>query len=699
MSVALLPAMTETLTTAEQWAQVGGMLAAAGFAGLLVHSLLRRDAERSVSFIFALATTLAWVSAEIWWGWQDARTEFVEAIRNVGWLWFMARIAGQREPGNRLSAVGWIYIGLFVVNLLVGIVGWLGAGTQGPWSAAVLALPPAKMLFVAGALVLVHNLYDSARVNERRALSLPIATMAAMWAYDLNLYAIAYLSREPAYLLETVRPAAAQVLVLMLGMAAFRPGVQAVRLSRPVAFRSLALAGVAAWLLLLAGTATVAGMMGSDFSWRAQVAVLALGVAGSSLLFLSPRARATMRVWIAKHFFEHRYDYRSEWLRFTSTLNRPEQGEAALEARIVKAIGDIVEASGGALLAQDSEDRLTLAGGLPGALADLPIDADASDFADWMGGSARIVQFDEVRAGRAPAEEIAVVPTWLLDQQALWVAVPLVHQEAVRGIVLLTRPLVGRALDWEDFDLLRVAGRQAASYLAEARGSEALLESRRFEEFHRRFAFVMHDVKNLASQMALLARNIEKHGDNPDFREDMTATVKLSADRLQSLTARLSEQDRVRVQRVAPVDLAAVARRVVAAKGAVHPVTLTRSAAMATLADADLCERLLMHLVQNAIDASPVGAAVTLTLERAGGQVQLHVADSGCGMSAEFVRTSLFRPFVSTKDGGFGIGAFQARQFAEAMGGSLQVVSREGEGSCFTLSLPVADAARLGEAA
>ncbi len=690
---------SDAANAGETWSQVGGIFAAAGFAALLVDALWRRHPARPASYVAALAATAAWLLTEIVLGWHHAATGLAESVRNLGWLWFMASIAGQRDAGTRLSSVGWIYVGLFALNLLTGIIGWMGGGDKGPLGAVALALPPAKMLFVAGALVLLHNLYDSARIDERRALSLPVAAMGAMWAYDLNLYAIAYLSREPASLMELVRPAAAQVLVLFLGMAALRPGQQAVRLSRPVAFRSLALAGVAAWLLLLAATATVAGMVGSDFGWRAQVGVLLLGVLASGLMMLSARARATIRVWIAKHFFEHRYDYRAEWLRFTATLTRAEQGTASLEARIVKAVGDIVEASGGALLAEDGDGRLTLAAGLPGSLATLPVDADATSMGDWMGDSARIVQFDEVRGGRAPADEVAAIPGWLLADPALWAAVPLVHQNAVRGIVLLCRPVVDRALDWEDFDLLRVAGRQAASYLAEARGSEALLESRRFEEFHRRFAFVLHDVKNLASQLALLARNVERHGEKPEFREDMTATVKLAAERLQSLTARLAEQDRVRVQRVVPTDLVAVARRVVATKSVGHPVTIDGTGRLMASGDADLIERLLGHLVQNAIDASGSAQPVRVTVAARGGEAHVEVRDTGGGMSAEFIRTSLFRPFVSTKDGGFGIGAFQARQFAEAMGGQLAVASREGEGSVFTLSLRIAQAGMLGEAA
>jgi signal transduction histidine kinase len=66
------------------------------------------------------------------------------------------------------------------------------------------------------------------------------------------------------------------------------------------------------------------------------------------------------------------------------------------------------------------------------------------------------------------------------------------------------------------------------------------------------------------------------------------------------------------------------------------------------------------------------------------------VIDRGKGMSAEYVRRDLFKPFSSSKTGGFGLGAFEARSLAEAMGGRIDVDSKPGVGSRFTLRLPLA---------
>ena len=132
------------------------------------------------------------------------------------------------------------------------------------------------------------------------------------------------------------------------------------------------------------------------------------------------------------------------------------------------------------------------------------------------------------------------MPQWLVEEHAAWALVPLLHFDRLVGLVVLGRPLLARKLDWEDFDLLRVVGQQLASYIAEHNGQSALLEASRFDEFNRRIAFVMHDIKNLASQLALLARNAERHADNPAFRKDMLVTLTNAADKLNALLARLS---------------------------------------------------------------------------------------------------------------------------------------------------------------
>jgi signal transduction histidine kinase len=113
------------------------------------------------------------------------------------------------------------------------------------------------------------------------------------------------------------------------------------------------------------------------------------------------------------------------------------------------------------------------------------------------------------------------------------------------------------------------------------------------------------------------------------------------------------------------------------------------------LAAAEPLEQALRHLVQNALDASPPGVPVLLEVRSSGIRGEIAVVDAGEGMSPQFLRQDLFRPFVSTKENGFGVGACEARELIRGMGGRLEVESCEGVGSRFTISLPLAEASRL----
>ncbi len=192
----------------------------------------------------------------------------------------------------------------------------------------------------------------------------------------------------------------------------------------------------------------------------------------------------------------------------------------------------------------------------------------------------------------------------MIDDPSIWAGVPLLHQQRLVGFVVLAAPEYRRPLDWEDFDLLRTAGNQAASSLAEAMGQEALANAQRFEEFNRRFAFILHDIKNLVSQLSLVARNAERHADNPEFRADMVATLQSSVGKMNELLARLAPQ----------LVVARAAHRSAAASPDPHrgdrrqrrdrEVQLLGDAGLCALVDPDALEQAVGHLLQNAIDAS-----------------------------------------------------------------------------------------------
>jgi putative PEP-CTERM system histidine kinase len=461
--------------------------------------------------------------------------------------------------------------------------------------------------------------------------------------------------------------------------------------SRTAILRGLAIGASLAYLAMTVVLLAAVEPLGSAYAWVARVIVTFGATFAAMLLLPRGRARSWLRLQISKHLFRHRYDYRDEWLRFTRTLGEGEAGET-LAGRIERALADITESPIARLLVPTDLGRLE-----PAGTGVWPVDIASGfgvDFTRMVERSPRILDGDALRAATAsPAateDERRYTPAWVVADATIWAGVPLVHGERLTGFVLLGRPAIDRRLDWEDHDLLSVAGRQVASHLAEAQGQEALGEARRFHEFNRRFAFIVHDVKNLASQLGLVARNAERHADNPAFRADMVETLKDSVARLNDLLAKLSPQTAAKADAPRAAAPMAVLETIVARRRAQHPVRLSGRPDVHALFDPARLELALDHLVQNAIEASPAGEPVWLSVEPRGLEIEIVVLDRGRGMSADFVRHGLFVPFDSTKPGGFGIGAFEARALVAAMGGRLEVESRAGEGSRFAVLLPAA---------
>lgn len=460
------------------------------------------------------------------------------------------------------------------------------------------------------------------------------------------------------------------------------------RLSRSFAFQMLMLFAFGGYLVLVAVINEGLALLFGPSAWLFQFGFVAGATVAALIVLVSPSYRASMKVQLAKHLFRHRYDYRDEWLRFSDTLGRRGGSVEALGVRVAKAIADILAAPGALLLAPGEDGGLDAGERWRWAGLDAQPRAAGPELVKLLTGG-RIVELDAARGESDPA-----IPEWMVADPSAWALVPLVHFDRLQGAVLVERPRVSRALDWEDFDLLRVAGRQLASYLAEARGQEALGDAQRFDEFNRRFAFIIHDIKNLVSQLSLVARNAERHADNPDFRVDMVATLNSSVGKMNDLLARLSQHNSGRAEEPRAVAAAALVEGLARARRGQHSVVSSVTGDPVALADPARLEQALDHLIQNAIDASPANEPVMLSVSEVAGEVRIEVRDNGVGMSRDFIRAQLFKPFTSTKPAGFGVGAFEARTLIAAMGGRVEVDSHKGKGTVFAITLPAANPER-----
>ncbi len=693
--------MTGFWTLLGDW---GYALAAALFTALAIFSSRQgRDAPARVPLIVALTVTALWalygVMARSVVGLPSFSGGVTETARNAAWLtvsWLLLRDSGRDIEGRPIAMpVGAKPVFLMLLFALACQL-CLDMVTS-EWVMPVKATMPLyqvswllRAATALGAIFLLHGLYARLDRDRSNGVGWLGCALTVLWAYEFNHYLLAWLSDGEFIAIGQMRGVVMTLIAPLIMLGTLRRERRGISLSRRATYRTITVA-----LALLYGLALLAMivLIRVTDNPTAQIVQLSIAFALSVLaLMLLPSApfRAWLRVEIAKHLFTHRYDYRQEWMRFADTLGSGGADDTLPPRRAARAVAQLVCSPAALLMMREEDGTLVAEAEWNWPEADAPGHVIDAALAERMQATGWIADVPN------PADPLAdALPGWIGGTLQAWALVPLIHHGALTGAILLARPPGRGDVDWEDLDMLRVVARQLAVTLSERRQQKALAEGQRFDEFNRRFAFILHDIKNMVSQMSLLAANAERHAENPAFRADMVLTLRETADRMHDLIARLAQsentgQDQVQPSENALCDIAAVIRDVTAHGLARDRVAVSGEKMLVVRGDAGRLSQAIAHLVQNAIDATPPdGSPVLLTLAREGDTGRIEIIDRGCGMTAEFMRDGLFRPFASTKANGFGLGAHEARSLITAMGGRLTVTSREGEGSRFTLSLPI----------
>ena len=456
-------------------------------------------------------------------------------------------------------------------------------------------------------------------------------------------------------------------------------------MSRSVVFHSTALLVSGIFLLAIAAAGYYVRYFGGDWGRALQIELLFGALLLAALAVSSGSVRSKIQVFVSKHFFSYRYDYRAEWLRFTRNLSA-ESSVPRVQEQCIKALADLVDSPGGALWLRAENADFRPASRLNVAAVDASEPADGS-LAGFLRANGMDRQPREYAAEPARYEGL-VLPGWLASMPAAWLVVPLASAAELVGFVVLTKPRTALDVNWEVRDLLKTASQQAASYLGQIRASEALLEARKFDAFNRMSAFVVHDLKNLVAQLTLMLKNSERHAGNPEFQRDMLSTVEHVAGRMNALMLQL-RTGATPVENARPTDLGSIVQRICAAKSeARERVDVDLTPGITAIGHEDRMEHVFGHLIQNALDATAEQGRVAVRLRRSGCFAELEIADTGVGMSAEFIRERLFKPFETTKSGGMGIGVYESSQYVAGLGGQIVIDSTPGAGTRVRVLLP-----------
>ena len=612
---------------------------------------------------------------------------FADTLRYGCWFAFLLLLIWPREAtASRPKVLAGVAIATIAGGLLLQGLAQLLSGAGGEFAYWVRLHLLASVVV---ALVLLEQLFRNVSEDTRWSVKPICLGLGCAFAFDFYMYAEAVLFNRIDSDVLSIRGLVHVMVIPLLAVSNVRSKgwLARIQLSRKLAFHSAALLLAGVYLLFVAGVGYYVRSFGGDWGRALQLALLFAGVLLLGMLLLSGSMRAALRQSLGKHFFRYRYDYREEWLRFTRLLSERGSPEAVGQ-HVIRALADMVESPAGALWLKDAQ-HLTFIQSARWNMPVMPaVDPGSMALCEFVAGNALILNLDEFRAHPERYGHIEL-PVWLAQIPHAWLLVPLLSGKEMTGFVVLAEARATTEVNWEVNDLLRTASCQAASFLAQIQATDALLEAEKFDSFNRMSAFVVHDLKNIVTQLALMLRNAERHRENPEFQTDMLMTVGNSIERMRQLMLQLQQGGQA-ADAPSGVDLATVVNRIEASKRDQGiPFKAAIAARPIARGHEDRLERVIGHIVQNGIDATAKGGEVRLELHCKEGEAVIEIKDSGEGMAPDFVRQRLFKPFQTTKVSGMGVGAYESAEYVRELGGRIAVQSELGTGTTITIFLPL----------
>lgn len=660
--------------------------------------------------LMAVETLLSGFSASVYQlpdllVWQRWRL-VVLALLPGCWFYFCLTYA----RGNAAEFVArWqtVLLGAFVLPLALLSLSWndmLGdeAG-MGPNSMWMLPLERAGVLFhillAAGAILALMNLESTLRASRGvmrwriKYMIVGVGVLLTVWCYA-SIQAVLYSAINID--LAGLNAGALLLGCLFISVALLRGHLDSVDLYPPPCGLqgSLTVIAAGAYLLLVGMLAELAARLqaGSSFPLQAFLALVGIGTVAS--VFLSDRLRQRTRRFISHIMHRPQYDYRRVWSTFTErTASLSEPTDFCREATSL--VSETFETLSVAIWLVD-EHRQSFSLG-----ASTSISGEESRS---LVGDGKISQ-DLMRMLRDHAYPTAVLDVSgdlgvlmrklgrkQFENGGEYYFLPLATRDEILGILILGDRVSGLTFTFEEFDLMKTLGNQIVASLLNIKLAGRLGEARKLEAFQTMSTFFVHDLKNTASTLSLMLQNLPKHFDDPDFRQDALRAISKSVNKINAMIGRLSYFRQNMELKPAATDLNVLVKSTLAGLAGVGADSATLEMDLNPLpglmVDPDQLQKVITNLILNSRDAIGPGGKIRVRTELRGHEVVMTVSDNGCGMTSEFLEQSLFRPFQTTKQDGFGIGLFHCKMIMDAHHGKIEVESRLDEGSTFRVILP-----------
>ena len=418
------------------------------------------------------------------------------------------------------------------------------------------------------------------------------------------------------------------------------------------------------------------------------VVVTFAAIVGLIVAAFSKTVRTEIRRFIARNFYRSKYDYRAQWLQITEAFQ-----EAADKNSIMDRLMDVLIRTFPATHVsiwsfREADRRFFRVRSMAGEIESEPIELSHSIVTEL--GKRDSAVWVEPQATETGDHLFMLTDSIRSSGVALYFPIR-AHERVIAFIALGPQPH-GELYGTDDEDLLRGIAHHVGMLLSHAILTEDRRASAELEALHRFSAFCLHDLKNLATRLSLVAQNAERHGRDPAFQESAMRTVKDTALKMAALMSKLSRKSLRPLQAGTSelVDLSAMLDDIVAPmrRDPAARLSVTVVPVPPIMAVRDQIHQVLLNVVLNAKQAIGGNGEISVALAQHNGSALVTVDDTGDGIPPEMLE-SLFRPSQSSRSGGLGVGLYQCRQIVEAHQGTIQVRSEIGKGTHVRIELPI----------
>lgn len=650
-------------------------------------------------FIIALVVSILWMAYVVFTlshaALFIADTFALETLRDAAWLFFLNVLISTQLYGGKYTFIRKSKSAQLLFS-------WLAFVFIAEISPEVLDVSKlylgqdirliAHLSFALIGLVLIEQLYRGVDKEQRWAIKYLCLGLAAMFAFDFVIYSKSLLFGQLDFMLWDSRGLinALCAPLLAISFSRLQDDANKVTISQTVVVHTTVLFGAGLYMVLMSLAGFYIKNFGGVWGGVLQTFFIFLAAIFLVLVFASGKIRAYIKVYFNKHFFQHNYDYRQEWIKLSREIASLECLED-LTQFIIKTLANLVGSAGGGIWICNEQEYFYLADERSlGFSADIGLDSN-DQFIQFLNEKQWVIDFCEY-ANNPDMYDGVDLSLWT-KYKDIWVIIPLLQQNKVTAFVVLTQPLVRRPLNYEEHDLLKTVGMQLANALSLSKVTDDLSRSRQFEAYSRFSAFLVHDLKNLVAQISMIVRNAEKHKRNPEFIDDAIDTLENVVSKIERLLTQLKKGQAIdknsSIMEIQNILVDVIAQQ----SGNLPAIKFDRSEInfpSKILANRERLTAILGHLVQNAQDATPDDGEVRLRLSCQHGYALIDIIDTGCGMEKKFIAERLFKPFDTTKgNAGMGIGVYEAREYIVSQKGEVSVQSEPGKGTVFSVKYPL----------